>query len=433
MSAPPSGVGRYRSPHMLPNSERILVSWADGDVNERNELAATAPRFGLYVYDPAKNNRQLVYQDSKLWSLYAIPVAPRDEPPQLTAINDGAYDTATPVTIGSFDVRSTSLDETVSGGQFTNMKLDTALDQAQRVRVVEGFSSEIGSVGQFGLTMHEGAAILGEPVVHSDGSWRAEIPPYLPVHLQPIDRFDLAIRNQLLWIQGMPGESRVCGGCHEDRTGDIAGRDTIAQQKGPANLVVPMADRQELPWFGAVAGSTQVQDVFDAKCVSCHSGGANDPFAGQTYTVHVTTEDGMEQEYVIPVLDLSSKPLNVYYEKEAVTYPASYITMLYPSAMMGEVRIEGTPIEWVVPGNARASRFIAKVNINAVNVDANGALTPKVPAEWAYKGASHPEDKGVSLTRAERVTLIRAMDLGAQYYSRRNIEGGQYTGMKYEP
>jgi hypothetical protein len=432
MSAPPSGVGRYRSPHKLPGSDRILVSWADGDVNERNELAATAPRFGLYVYNPDSGKRQLVYQDAELWSLYAIPVTPRDEPPALGSTNDGSYDSDTPVEIGSFDVRSTSLEETVTGGQFQGVSLHDALQQTQRVRVVEGFSSEIGAVGQFGLTMHEGAAILGEPVVHKDGSWKAQIPPYLPVHLQPIDQFDLAIRNQLLWIQGMPGESRVCGGCHEERTGDISGRDTMAQQAGPTNLVIPLPDRQELPWYGAVAGSTQVQDVLDAKCASCHSGGANDPFAGQTYTVHVTTEEGEMLDYQIPVLDLSSRPLNAYYEREAVTYPASYVSLLYPSAMMGEVRVEGTPIEWVVPGNARASRFIAKINIDAVNVDSKGTLTPKVPAEWAFKSAPHPENVGVSLTRQERLTLIRAIDLGGQYYSRRNIEGGQFLGVDYQ-
>jgi hypothetical protein len=432
-STPPSGVGRYRSPHRLPGSERILVSWADGDVNERNELAETAPRFGIYLYDPSTGKRQLVYQDPKLWSVYAVPVVARAEPPVLPSVNDGSYDSDTPVTIGSFDVRSTSLEENVSGGQFDDVSLASALTQAQRVRVVEGFSSEIGSVGQFGLTMHEGAAILGEPVVYRDGSWRAEIPPYLPVHLQPIDRFDMAIRNQLLWIQGMPGESRVCGGCHEERAGDIAGRDTIAQQKGPLNLVIPMPDRQELPWYGAATGG-QVQDVFDAKCVSCHSGGAGDPFAGQFYTVTVTPEDGgAEEVYQIPILDLSSRLLNVNYEMEVVAYPASYITLLYPSAMMGETRVEGAPVEWVIPGNARASRLIAKINIDAVDVDEQGQLTPKTPAEWAFPGGGHPEDKGVSLTRAERLILIRSVDLGGQYYSRRNVDGGQFLGMDYEP
>ena len=180
--------------------------------------------------------------------------------------------------------------------------------------------------------------------------------------------------------------------------------------------------------------ASEVQDVFDAKCASCHSGGANDPFAGQFYTVTVTMEDGTVMPPVdIPILDLSSRPLNVVYEREAVTYPASYITLLYPSAMMGETRVEGAPVEWVVPGNARASRFIKKVNINAVNANADGTLSPAVPEEWAFPGGGHPEDVGVTLTREERVTLIRAVDLGAQYYSRRNVDGGQFVGMSYEP
>ena len=53
----------------------------------------------------------------------------------------------------------------------------------------------------FGLTMHEGAAMLGEAAVYADGSWLADVPPYIPIHLQPIDKFGMAIRNQGLWIQ----------------------------------------------------------------------------------------------------------------------------------------------------------------------------------------------------------------------------------------
>ena len=32
----------------------------------------------------------------------------------------------------------------------------------------------------------------------------------------------------------------------------------------------------------------------------------------------------------------------------------------------------------------------------------------------------HPEDKGVTLTRDERAKLIRAIDVGGQYYARQN-------------
>lgn len=419
--SPPSGVGRFRAPAPLPNTSNLVVSWADGDVNSRNELVGTAPDFGLYMWDAASGRRTLVYNDPDMWDLYALPVAVRDEPPALAAVNVGDLDLNTPATIGSLDVTQTSLGDMVRGAQFAEAtELGDALKQAQRVRVIEGFSSEIGSVGQFGLTMHEGGAILGEAQVHADGSWRADIPPYLPVHLQPLDRFDLAIRNQMLWIQAMPGEANVCGGCHESRAMEQSSAPTIAQQVGATDMVNAIADRVELPWYNATSGS-QVQDVFDAKCVSCHSGGDNDPFAGQTYSVEVTTEDGEMLAYEIPFLDLSSRPLQAYYEMEVVAYPASYVTLLYPSAMMGEVRVEGAPDEWVRPGDARGSRLIEKININAVDYNNDGQLVET--QEWAYAGAAHPEDVGVTLTRAERVTLIRSIDLGGQYYSRRNVDG----------
>ncbi|MET0339593.1 MAG: hypothetical protein ABW252_01255 [Polyangiales bacterium] len=429
--AAPDDEGRYRAPSPLPGTAKLLVSWARGPVNERAELSATAPDFGLHLFDPATGTRALVYDDPKLWDLYALPVVARAEPPVLPSVNDGAYDAARPAQIGSIDVRSTSLNERVDGAQFRGASLVGALAESQRVRVIEGFSSEIGAVGQFGLTMHEGAAILGEAPVYADGSWLAEIPPYLPVHLQPIDRFDLAIRNQLLWIQAMPGESRVCGGCHERRTGTVVAPTTLAQQRGPTRMLAPIAERLELPWAEAATG-TEVQDVFDAKCIACHAGGPNDPFDGESYVVTVLRDDGTDGErYTIPVLDLSSRVLETYYERSAVSYPASYVTLLFPSAMMGELRVEGAPVEWVVPGNARASRFIAKVNVNAVAQAGDGTLSETT--EWAYPTRPHPEDVGTTLTRAERLTLIRAIDLGAQYRSRRNVGGGAFTGMEYDP
>jgi hypothetical protein len=315
----------------------------------------------------------------------------------------------------------------VSGAQFgSGMPLSTALQQAEKVRIIEGFSSEIGPVGQFGLTMHEGAAILGEADVQKDGSWEAHVVPYLPYHLQPIDRFGLAIRNEMLWIQGMPGENRTCGGCHESRS---AAAPATAGATDAQQLPLAMkdfsqkkvAERVELPWYNAVGDAPQVQDVFDAKCVGCHDGGANDPFAGRTYMITVPAEEEGEQDqmYEVPYLLLTSTSLETYYEEEAVSYPASYVTLLYPSAMMGEVEVTGDVPDppWVVPGSARASRLIQKLNATPVD--------DRAGSEWAWKTAPHPEDVGVELTPEERQTLIRMADLGGQYYSRRNVDGAE--------
>jgi hypothetical protein len=84
--------------------------------------------------------------------------------------------------------------------------------------------------------------------------------------------------------------------------------------------------------------------------------------------------------------------------------------------MMGEVEIEGDVPDppWVIPGSARASALIEKVNACA---DDEGG-------DCAWPSAAHPEDVGgPALTREERLMLIRMADLGGQYYSRRNVEG----------
>ncbi len=430
MTAPPSGVGRYRHPRALPGFDQLLVSWSDGDVNDRNELAGTAPQFGIYLYDPATQRRTLVFDDPELWDLYAMPVMPRDEPPVIAPTVDANPDPRLPATIGSIDVAETSLAETVRGAQFDGVSLHDALLQSTRVRIIEGFSSEIGGVGQFGLTMHEGAAILGETPVYADGSWSAQVPAYLPYHLQPLDRFGLAIRNQMLWVQAMPGESRQCGGCHASRSGEVmprSGATTIAQSVGADTTTFrAIPDRVELPWYGATSVAN-LQEVFDRNCVGCHDGGAMDPYAGRFYTVTATDETtGAMREYQIPYLLLTDTPIEVEYEMEVVAYPASYVTLLYPSAMMGEVVATGDVApEWVVPGSARASRLIEVVNMTAEDD----------PATWAWADRAHDDTMraaGITLSREDRLTLIRMADLGGQYYSRWNVAGAtDWAGVEY--
>ena len=195
---------------MLPDG-RILVSWADGPVNDLSEQSLTPPDFGIYIYDPATKKNQLIYNDrdgNKTWSLNALPIVARGEPPVIGDLVSKNEDNGAPVRIGSVDVTKTSLKESVKGGIYGEG--DVALKDAVKVRIIEGFSSEgAKGVTMFGLTMDEGAAILGEAPVYNDGSWLADIPAYLPVHLQPIDKFGMSIRNQRLWIQGMPGEDRI--------------------------------------------------------------------------------------------------------------------------------------------------------------------------------------------------------------------------------
>jgi hypothetical protein len=411
----PSPVGRYREPSVLPDG-RILTSWADGPVNDMNDQSLTAPDFGIYVFDTATGQNELVYNDRQTWDLNALAIVARAQPPVITA-NQTKQDSTIPLRIGSVNIAETSLNETVSGAQFDNTPLGTALQQgAVAVRVVEGFSSEAAAgVTMFGLTMFEGAAVLGEAPIFNDGSWLANVPPYIPLHLQPIDKYGLAIRNQLLWIQGMPGEDRRCVGCHESRTGQgvpaFGQNPTVAEQHTAVDFTEAIADRTEFPW------NTKVQPVLDAKCVSCHNATTNGN-GPQTFYYLTRTDPvtGQTATYKVPTLDLSSDPVTVYYDKKVATWPASYVSIFYPSTlsmMNGMTTITGTvPPNWGVPGSARASVLTQTLNLRAADGTTAWPLS---------QHPLHPEDQNIQVTDAERMTIaVYPMDLGGQYYARQN-------------
>lgn len=429
----PSPVGRYRYPVSLPNGQ-ILVSWANGFVNEINELSQTPPDFGIYIYDPGTKTNKLVKNNEGTWEVFAKPIVARNEPPILSGIQNNV-DATTPMQLGSIDVKQTSLTslhgESVSGAQFAEgTSMDDALAQAVKVRIIEGFSSEAAQgVTMFGLTMAEGAAMIGEAPVETDGSWLAKVPPYVPMHLQPIDEYDLAIRNQTTWIQGMPGEDRVCGGCHEKRKDAIAPggqSQTIAMGKGAVDLNNPINQRTELPWYNADAGfeANEVQAVLTAKCASCHNAGTT-----EYYTITMTNETlGTTEQYQIPRLDLSSTPITVTYDGETAEYAASYVSIFYPAALemeMDDATITGTiPPKWGIPSDARGSALIEKINIESSKDPSKNAWTlgtAYTDPNIAGSGHTmHPEDVGGTLTREERIMLIRAIDMGGQYYARQN-------------
>ncbi|MBX3185692.1 MAG: hypothetical protein KF819_01705 [Labilithrix sp.] len=434
----PSPVGRYREPSVLPDG-RILVSWADGPVNDLSEQSATPPDFGVYIFDPVTKKNQLIYNDRQTWELNALPVAARVEPPVIGDLVSKNQDPGTPVRIGSVDITKTSLRDTVRGGKYGDgVTLDVALKDAVKVRIIEGFSSEgAKGVTMFGLTMDEGAAILGEAQVHPDGSWLAEIPPYLPVHLQPIDKWGMSIRNQRLWIQGMPGEDRRCVGCHEQRSGGAAPRmgqnPTVAEQRTAEKFLQPIADRAELPWtfdivkYPGTQPKVVIQDLLNQKCVQCHSGGVNDPFAGQSYSVTSTVPStGASQAFTIPYLDLSDRPIQVVYDRKLETYPASYVSLFFPATMemgMGNAQPSGNVApKWAIVNNARESQLIRKLNVKA----ADGTFAYGVPA-------MHPEDVGVTLTDEERQVFIRSIDLGGQFYARQNTGFVPFSGDPVAP
>jgi len=250
--------------------------------------------------------------------------------------------------------------------------------------------------------------------------------------LQPIDQFDLSIRSQTTWIQGMPGENRVCGGCHEDRNQPNLPNGqalTIAAGRGPENFMLPIENRTEYPWANAnkAGNPNEIQGLLNAKCVSCHNGTTNGDKAQEFYTV--TMSNAVLQtttNYKVARMDLTDTPVTVYYDRRVASWPASYVSLFYPAALsmeMGKVTVVGNvPPKWAIPSDARNSVLIEKLNITST-LDAKKYAWPLGEAfsDADVAGGTRTDHaKVANLTRDDVVKLIRAIDMGGQYYARQN-------------
>jgi hypothetical protein len=406
-------VGRYYSAWPLDAGElpNLVVSWADGPVqSDINGAAGVPPDFGLYLYDSARRQRRPIFDAAGTWEIAARPLAPRPAPPTIPATGSHRFGDA--VLIGNMNVYDSSVAEFSPGSIYG-------------VRVVEGFSGEEGVGMDFGLTEAEGAASLGIAPVREDGSWLGLIPANVPVHQIVIDRYGMALKQETVWISGNPGESRVCGGCHESRTGttviDPGITDAIAF--GPTDLMsqVGRFDRVTtdpaspvgIPWDGPI------QAIFDAKCVQCHEGtpGAANP----SYTV-TDPDSGQSQTFVF---DLRGGLVTIAVGEAMISsYSISHLSLIGPSMLLREDRnleITGQVPSYVVPHDSRSSTLIQRINPRR--------QFPTVSdADRAFGPATHPADVGradLALTAAEERLLVEMVDNGGQFFSRENAPGLQ--------
>lgn len=146
-----------------------------------------------------------------------------------------------------------------------------------------------------GNTEFERQHVIGYGDVRADGSFSIEVPANTPMHVQTLDEDGLMLVNQLQWINVMPGEQRMCTGCHgpRDHDGDInllkINNDTVkfapdtpqlqefmsgfynSQKVGEHPSVrAGILNFQTLRDTTAGANTGSIQSIFDNRCNSCH-------------------------------------------------------------------------------------------------------------------------------------------------------------------
>lgn len=410
-------VGRYYDAYPLNAKDKasFVVSWADGPVESSVlGLAGLEANFGVFLYAPNDRGtyeRRPILDDPEMWDIFPRQLKTRTAPPVVASATDSNLGGM--ALLGAMNVYQSS-------------RTTFEPNSIYGVRISEGFSSEEGFPRMFGSTMFEGMATLGVAPVRADGSWAALVPSNVPVRIQTIDTYGMANFTENVWFSARAGESRFCGGCHEDRTGstviDPGLTDAIAA--GPTTFVAaskPRADRKSSDYSrDAIVGVNwdgPVQAIFDAKCVSCHNGTPS--AANPSYTI-TNPETG---EAMTWTFDLRGDAMPAEWVELAGDehFTRSYFSIVGPDMEAiadGDLMLSGTFKVYMEPENARNSLLLKA--LNPVKQFPNQDTSQR-----AFTTTPHMNGKGTDLTADEFYQLILAADNGASFFTRENNPGVQ--------
>ena len=133
----------------------------------------------------------------------------------------------------------------------------------KQVRVIEGVPEPVDADSV--RSPVAGRRLLGVVPVEADGSFQVELPADVPVQLQTLDEYGMALKS-CGWIWAKNREPRGCIGCHEDPELTPENRFVLAVRK-PAVVLTQPPDQRRMVSF-----QRDVAPIVATKCMSCHDG-----------------------------------------------------------------------------------------------------------------------------------------------------------------
>jgi hypothetical protein len=433
-------VGRYYNVAPIPGDAGkngddlfLLVSWANGPVEDETLGAAGLyADFGIFLFDSRTGSRLPIFNDPDMWDVDPRILAPRPAP---QAIEPSAPN-------GFSDQLAL-----VGGLTVSRSSLGALPGEAVGVNILEGFSGEEGFM-EFGLDEHEGSKYIGTARVMSDNSWAALINGNIPFHVQPIDAWGVSLRNEDIWQAVGPGDSAVCGGCHEARDeaqviqpgvvqalaqrpvdfGEARATRGLGPVVTPGDFPLPETGSKSYSW------NTDLQGALDAaKCGTCHNGDPAKMVEGKranrqliftematmtqfTYTFDLRRSDGVGEDYGY-----------TFGDEFIQTYSASHLGLIGYAMDLGEMGIElsGDLPRLMLATNMRESPLLRYINPSKLYPydTSPGARRfpnmPQHPMEFSADTlAAH--DNARALTPQEALIFIRIADAGNQFYGLRD-------------
>jgi hypothetical protein len=228
----------YKTPHPIIDKgasaarrEKILFAMSPLPVGNEEEDEEALSDYGIYVMDKDGANVRLIYNNPGYNDYDPVPVMPRDEMPagmpNVIPMEQRVADAITSgATTGVF-FDGNVYDRARTDGQLRPdpafVNADGTTGQVRYLRVIEAiplpkdFDARGGPIGNTSL---EKQRVVGYAPVRSDGSFAVEVPANRSLHMQTLDENGMMLVNQITWVQVMPGERRLCTGCHDSHDRD---------------------------------------------------------------------------------------------------------------------------------------------------------------------------------------------------------------------
>jgi mono/diheme cytochrome c family protein len=406
--------------------ERLIVA------KSARESGAGIPdpqvNFDLFVMDKDGSNMQLIHADPNYNDYDPVVVEPRRLPyPRQMRFDPNvrkALD-ANAKTGRFFDanVYSRQNDNHIKPDP-TFVNSDGSVGQAKYLRVLEAvpmpdYGMRGGALGQ---TEFEKQKLVGYADVSGDGSFSIEVPANRPMHLQTLDENGMMLVNQLQWINVMPGERRMCTGCHGPRDHDIdikgydIRNDSVVDtlhfdaQNNARRFIATFANAQSVTAHPSAHDDTV--DFYDLRNYSSHQ-------ALRTNTVQAVLDRNCNSCHGAAVaaaqggrLVLENAPDDSLNGKEGIT--SVYKTLSdkggYATAKAG------TSMAYATSDGARNSP-LAWVMFNKQLGDRNETLfrAPSYDHSALWEKDAHGHINPFAAKNADLLRLIEWMDMGLQF------------------
>ena len=244
----------YKSPWPLSET-RFLVSYSyDALVGEAGPNLPNM--FGIYFAD-ASGNKELLYRDPNIASLWARPLAKRSPPPEVASSYDGARCEKGTGTFFLSNVME-SWPYLPTNAPITHLRIFQVLLKTTPNGDSPKIAAGLGAPGR---------QVLGTVPVEVDGSAYFEAPSRTPIYFQALDAQGRAVQTMRSLVYLQPGETETCIGCHENRMKKAQPHaQALAVRRAPSAITPGPEGSKPFSY------PRLVQPILDRHCVKCHDG-----------------------------------------------------------------------------------------------------------------------------------------------------------------